>query len=338
LSLDIRTFGPQAPIHWRPWSKIDFNILEINPDATTSVVLLVSRLADDEASDASKYVLKLFDRRFSKDERISVNLGDYTSENQKSYQDFAQSGTAPAFISNLLGDEYEKLERMSTGEREACVFARTLQLHKTEVTAYSALETLQGDAVPQFIADVIITSDSTSTSFYLQTPGILLEYINGFPLSQMCIKTPENAWGEICPKVIQKLHQISSLGILNEDVRTGNVLLQPLGDSYRVVFIDFTQSFTRDLYYSDADWIEAKRRADEETRIGGFMENLERRAKSKVKGKNVKTYKGNDLPFIYRPSDPYGTPGYPVEYDEQGNEKPVRSIQRKRIAVGIEGR
>jgi hypothetical protein len=176
-----------------------------------------------------------------------------------------------------------------------------MTLHLAEVKAYSVLEELQGEAVPMFIANVGITPHSTDfDNVYLQTPGILIEYIHdAFPLKHFPFKTDEVIWGDICEETIRKLNRISDLGLLNEDIRSENLLIQPADTAFREIFVHFARSYTRDLYYSDTDWIESKRRQHEEARLGGFMANMMAYSKSTGKGKNRKRYKGNaPLPFM----------------------------------------
>jgi hypothetical protein len=75
----------------------------------------------------------------------------------------------------------------------------------------------------------------------------LIEYIEGFSLSNLETKAPKSQWQVICDNAIDIIHLIGDHGILNNGVRPENFLVRynPEG-KYQVFQIDFSEVYYRD--------------------------------------------------------------------------------------------
>jgi serine/threonine protein kinase len=143
------------------------------------------------------------------------------------------------------------------------------------VRTYESLRDLQEQIIPKFLASVCLPSHDTDIPQqflkYFEIRGILIEYIEGFSLSDLETKALKSQWQVICDNTIDIDHLISDHGILNNDVRPENFLVRsnPEG-KYQVFQIDFC-----DVYYRDSlswkIWRERKYTSDEEGAVGLVM-------------------------------------------------------------------
>lgn len=92
---------------------------------------------------------------------------------------------------------------------------------------YDILKDIQGKTIPQLFASVTITSCSSpqGSNEYLDLPGILLQYINGFPLTAVAAHAPKETWQSLCEEAIQIVHLMNDRGTLNQDVKKKGALL-----------------------------------------------------------------------------------------------------------------
>jgi serine/threonine protein kinase len=214
---------------------------------------------------------------------------------------------------------------------EAYLFDYCNSLYRTEVEAYQRLQHLQGRNIPKLF-DLVrfrLQANSASASSQLpspalpssaessspepsmgqpaffEVPGILVEYIDGFSLTDLAVHAPPAVWQSVCDEAIRIVNLIGDHGILNDDVKTRNVLVRakrrraasthsingsdaPNGagtrnandaaigggcEHYDVVFIDFGHCRFREADETDAEWMHKKNVRDEEGAIGVVMES-----------------------------------------------------------------
>lgn len=100
-------------------------------------------------------------------------------------------------------------------------------LYKAVIEVYDILKDIQGKTIPQLFASVTITSCSSpqGSNEYLDIPGILLQYINGFPLTAVAAHAPKETWQSLCEEAIQIVHLMNDRGTLNQDVKKKGALL-----------------------------------------------------------------------------------------------------------------
>jgi hypothetical protein len=239
-----------------------------------------------------RYVLKLYDRRCAAQLRQDCKFGPYgkhppypwTLEIEKKYQEFAQGGEILAHLEDLAEHEedYEWLEdaqqHWTQSQLEAYIQYCCLKFYSTEVSVYNRLQDLQGREIPKLFACVSIKLSSASYSIHkhFDCPGILLEYIDGFPLTSLQDFAPKVAWQQICENAISIVNKIGSQNVRNEDVKTRSLIIRKdsrTGD-FTPLMMDFGHCVIRKPDQDDHDWRESKAHQDEEGAIGLVMERL----------------------------------------------------------------
>ncbi|KAI9690112.1 MAG: hypothetical protein M1822_009073 [Bathelium mastoideum] len=140
---------------------------------------------------------------------------------------------------------------------------------------------MEGLTIPRLSAVVRLGSSSacapsthTPLNVYLDCPGILLEYIEGFPLTDIALHAPREDWQQICEDAIQIINRIGDRHIRNEDVKTRSFIVRkdPQSEKFRVCMVDFGSCVLRKPDESDDEWREWKAMQDEEGAIGLVMQ------------------------------------------------------------------
>ncbi|KAE8165934.1 hypothetical protein BDV40DRAFT_285875 [Aspergillus tamarii] len=192
-------------------------------------------------------VLELFDRRFAHQLRKDHKLKPWTSDMERQYHDFVHDGCASEFITRLNNDS-----KMAEGEgdtrndpqNEAYLHDHIQDLCETEVEVYQTLKNIQGKDIPQLFACLTVPSSSSSQELsvkkYTDVPGVLLQYIDGFLLTDMAAHAPQEVWQSDRDDTIQIVNLIGDRGILNEDVKTRSFIVQEnLWRKFKGFMIDF---------------------------------------------------------------------------------------------------
>lgn len=259
----------------------DARIIRLFEPFTLSSVMVV-RIACSDLALEGDMVLKIFDRRFATQLRKDEKLRPWTSDIESDYHQFVLDGGASQFITELNnnGDIAQQGETWNSSRDEAYLYDHLSDLYETEVRVYDTLRDMQGNDIPQLLAYVTIPGCSLAemqpASQYIDVSGILLEYIEGFPLTDIADHTPRECWQSICEEAIQILHRMGDHGILNEDVKTRSFIVKKdtrAESRYKVVMIDFALCNFRKDYADNVDWSEAKAIQDEEGAVGLIMQD-----------------------------------------------------------------
>lgn len=240
---------------------------------------MVVRLDCPTFASESDMVLKLFDPRFAMQLREDEKVGPWTSSKEQKYHKFILDGGASELIADLddeNGVAHLGSQTWNEAQNEAHLFWRMSELFDTEVAAYNALEDTQGITVPKMFASVKIPSSTgeqeAQVKQYTNVSGLLLQYIDGFPLTDIADYAPRETWQFVCEEAIRILHVTSDHGILNDDVNTRNFIVQRnKQNEYRVFMIDFGLCSFREDFDDEADWIKWKAITDEEGAVGVVM-------------------------------------------------------------------
>jgi serine/threonine protein kinase len=284
-------------------------IIDVIQPSTMSVVLQVELEQRDPSNPTQMMILKVYDRQYSPQLREFKDTGPATSASEEEFSTFVRRGSMPQFL-----EEYEQAgpwDPWAHGEwdvakREAYFYARSTQSHEVELEIYDCLVDMQGVHVPTILADVRLapqhgqTGTDKSLTQYTEVRAILMEYIPGFPLSDIVTEVPESDWALICDQAIDVIMRITDNDFINFDIKPRNIIVRRSeADSYQVFYLDFGECGFRDPSDSDEMWRERKRQKDEEGAVGYIMMNYISRAK----GKKGKKYKGTlPLPWEYKPS------------------------------------
>jgi hypothetical protein len=242
-----------------------------------------------------RYVLKLYDRRFAAQLRQNCKFGPYgkhslypwTLEIEKEYQKFACSSEITAHLEALAeheeDDEWleDAQQHWTQSQLEAYIQYCCLKFYSTETSVYDRLQDLQGSKIPKLFARVSMKLSPTSHSIdnHLDCPGILLEYIDGFPLTDLQQFAPKSTWQQICENAISIVNEIGRRNVMNEDVKTRSFIIRKdlRTGEFTPLMTDFGHCVVRKPDQDDHDWRESKAHQDEEGAIGLVMErNLNR--------------------------------------------------------------
>ncbi|KAJ5994805.1 hypothetical protein N7481_001782 [Penicillium waksmanii] len=260
----------------------DAEVIRLFEPFTLSSAMVV-RIACSSLAREGDMVLKLFDRQFATQLQEDEKLRPWTSDIERGYHQFVLDGGASDFITELKnnGEIAHQGETWNTCQDEDYLHDHLSDLYETEAQIYDALRDLQGHDVPQPVPCVKMPgfslTDPKPVSELIGVSGILLQYIDGFPLTDISHYTQREQWQSICEEAIQILHRIGDRGVLNEDVQTRSFIVQKdkacSEKGYKVFMIDFALCNFRKDYADDNNWSESKAIQDEEGAIGLIMQD-----------------------------------------------------------------
>ena len=158
---------------------------------------------------------------------------------------------------------------------ETYLYDHMSDLYETEVQVYSSLNEIQGTDIPKLLASAIMPIPylGQTSSEYTDISGILLQYIEGFPLTDIEEYTLRESWQAICEDAIRVINRIGDLGILNEDVKTRSFIVREgAGNGFKVIMIDLALCKFREDYKDAYDWDKWQSIQDEEGAVGYVMQ------------------------------------------------------------------
>lgn len=264
-------------------------------------------------NNASECVLKLYDRRFSTQLRSDEGAVPWTPEIESLFQSFVDADDASEFFSYWdaeratnpywQGSSVRNRDRWNEAKVEAYLQWESTSAYETEKKAYELMTDLQGVDVPKVLGEVmldlaadvqtgedsdsIMSDESDIDSHISSCPGLLLQHVQGFSLSDLVANMDREHRQTTIDAAIDVLHRIQHVGILNRDVKTRSFIINPL--THKVMMIDFGLVFFRDQVDDDREWQSRQASQDEEGAVGLTMSSM---LEEKAGGG-----------YIYRPSE-----------------------------------
>ncbi|CAG9987360.1 unnamed protein product [Clonostachys byssicola] len=307
LNLKIKSVGKKSSRNLENGGYVRARIVKTLQPSTMSVVMVVELLeAVDQGQDPcapgiepQKLILKMYDRRFSPHLRESLEIdGPATRETERQFLNFLDEGGMPEL-------SYAPSLDIAWGiaQNEAYFALYAANMNKTEVLVYDHLVHLQGDAVPVFHADVQLdlrNAPGQSSHPLAGVEGVLLDYIQGFPLTELDDKVPEVEWPAIFEQAIEKVNKIIDHPFINHDIVLRNTIVSrdAGGGQYKVYYIDFGGCLFRPESDTDEVWRARKREVDEEGKIGFPLSRYLSEARIE---EAKKRYEGRDAPDLPPP-------------------------------------
>lgn len=272
--LHLRATGFTAPIEAR--------VSKLLEPWTLSVVMVVDILATPGALDAPRRsLLKLYDRRHSTQSRSDWHTVDWTPDVEHQLVDLSRTGKAQRFLDKWREDPDfdDDDETWGIAENEAGLSEHMQELSRTETKVYHSLRDHQGGRIPRLYAEVILQTnpqdDLGRSPELFDIPGILIEYIDGFRLSDLTKHTDETEWNYLVNRAVDVTGEIlNPSNVLNQDVRPDNMMVcrDPAWErGYRLVMIDFGNCRFRGDDETMEEWGLAKHRQDEDGAMGEIM-------------------------------------------------------------------
>lgn len=277
---------------------------------------MVVQLSHPDLASQGDMVLKIFDRRFAPQDRKDYKCGPWTPNIEEEYHQFAIDGSASRFIAELNSedeitsqedededgddDEEEEADEWNNSQTEAFLHNHMSVYYNCEVEVYNTLKDLQGKDVPQLFASVTIpiaiNPPTSSASQFVDPPGILLQYITGFELTDLAECAPRECWQSIGEDAIRVVNLVGDRGILNQDVKRRNLIVQKQKEyAFKVFMIDFALCQFRRDFEDEAKWDHMKAHQDEEGAVGRV---LERELKGGFKYNRSARYEQLDWDFM----------------------------------------
>lgn len=211
----------------------------------------------------SEAILKLYDRRYTFDERDYYKSGPWPPSRERAHQESkARGGWKDGKAPNPI-DRDTDWKDWGAGEMESFLEAIVHQSYTNELSVYRHLRVLQGTQIPKLYGEVSLRYDDLE----LEVRGILIEYIPSFSLKQVPELVPKGGWDVIGNEAIALVNRLSDQGIINSDARLDNILVKTT-DPKHLVMIDFGMARVRLEDENDEKWRKLKRWQDEEGAVG----------------------------------------------------------------------
>ncbi|KXX82536.1 putative serine/threonine-protein kinase fnkB [Madurella mycetomatis] len=220
-------------------------------------------------------VLKLYDRRFGTDLRDCYNKHrPHTPAGEAAFQSFVRQRKMQAFLRELeeeeeaenlmlrpsrqLYDEEDgqnlKNDTESIAKYEAALWRECNTYFDNETEAYDRLREVQGKSIPQIYGHVRLLVPSPDVppdlrqSPYFEVKGVLLQWINGYNLTDLPVSpmapSDTDEWAEIIQTAVDAAHDINKRGVIMADCQPRNVVVDRR--SQVPFLIDFAQCDFKD--------------------------------------------------------------------------------------------
>lgn len=249
-------------------------ILEVFKPFTLSCAMLVRLQNHPELS--TPIVLKVYDRRFATQLRSDERTPPWSLEIEHQFHQFIQNGSAERLIEKFKTDKYNKIDdvRKDVAHCETYLHYFSKKTFETEVRVYHQLSEYQGRHIPRFYGTVKVREgpglDLQSPDEYEDIQGILIQYIDGFRLTELSTHCPKEYWQGIGEDAIHIVHCLDSAGVLNVDVSMRNYLIcKDEKGNYKAFMIDLGMcQFRQDFDGDYEDWRQVKYFFNEEGAVG----------------------------------------------------------------------
>ncbi|KAL1845059.1 hypothetical protein VTK73DRAFT_1212 [Phialemonium thermophilum] len=262
---------------------------------TLSAVMVVDVLdAPSQHNIPPQAFLKLYDRRcFSPGKRKRWRVGLWTPEREQELLVFLRSGEAAEFLKRYREDsDFDDDGSWSPAQNEATLSEEMYSIYETEVQAYASLAKHQGRHIPRLYAKVSLdigpphdrdTATDPAVAELFVVPGILIEYVQGFRMSDLARNIDRSDWNRFVNRAVDVTrHILKDSDVINQDVRPDNMLVcrtapggedddDDAGRGYRFVMVDFGLCRFREEGETIEKWGLAKHRQDEEGAMGEVM-------------------------------------------------------------------
>ncbi|KAF2758100.1 hypothetical protein EJ05DRAFT_486157 [Pseudovirgaria hyperparasitica] len=268
---------------------------------------MVVRLTLPRTNYEAHYVLKVFDRRFTFQRRYCVALEPWVNgADEQAYQEFVLSGQAKHLVDHKLTDWYSwydlkddddgKYFEHSDDPRSTIPGADDARVqwwcrherYNTETNAYKLMQKHQGEIIPRIHALVTVrnsclwgqvpTEYSDSVNLAFQAPGLLMEYIGGFKISDIQHHVSIEHYQQIMDGATSVFEQTQACGVCHQEVNCVDMLVRPKLSSssaktvtYQTVYVDWSDTKFREPTDSDAGWSQIVYEASEADSIGLAM-------------------------------------------------------------------
>lgn len=259
------------------------------------------------------FVLKIYDRRYASAVREEEEIPEWDAAHEVQFQKEQWRDPSLKLASDLIKQESHQTysaegesateEIVDAQDRNASsecgwqeleldyTCTRTY-IHELETYRRAREHSIDGKDVPRFISTVRVPQTywsryCTAPSYATEgIPGILLQYIPGFPLSDLYdVPSPvpeQSTWKHIIDDGARAVaNMVQSLGVNNLDTCPRNTVVHwdPIKEEWRCKIIDFGRTVFQSKATSDDEWRRRQAQLDEEASIAQYMEGFLKREK-----------------------------------------------------------
>ncbi|KAJ5322092.1 uncharacterized protein MYU51_002881 [Penicillium brevicompactum] len=191
-----------------------------------------------------KVVLKLFDRRYATTLRRTSGTIPWSPAFETRYARMITDGT-PAVVQSHLIKRLKAFDNNPNDPRprdrvahencfqvfcEVAFCGQMRNLFDRELEVYRLLQPLQGSEIPRLIGPVTVIEQQEfprpTNPQCLETPGLLLRYIEGFPLAEFPRHTPMKLWPAIIEETTRTVQKIMDYGVTPEAISPENIIVE----------------------------------------------------------------------------------------------------------------
>jgi hypothetical protein len=251
------------------------------------------------------FVLKVFNRRYTSNIRGMNRIEEWNLAREAHYRKHVHSATLVKYFDQCVANDdlyYDPHDedggRESKDEQngqicetelkhayeEAWVHAFCIKMHKAEVEVYRRTQDVGGADVPRFKSNVTVPDFDANGFRYdpnlSSSPGILIQYIDGFSLQDLCNHSispaPQSAWLYIIEDALRIVRLMRDRGIRNLDCCPRNTVVHwdQGTQRFKCKMLDFGHCVFRPEHWSEMKWHFYQFADDEEAHIGEEMEIL----------------------------------------------------------------
>lgn len=243
--------------------------------------LLLVELDDEQFQGQGQLLLKLYDRRFASSMRLFEEARPWSEEIEEEYRSFVHDEQMEPFMDEVRRqcpvDRYyltDNWPEWSRAQQEAYLWHILDDSYHQEKKSYEMMQDIQGVHIPRIFSCVSVqTNPQGEANEFLEIPGFLMQYIEGFTLEYIKEAPPE-AWQGICDEAISIVHKVRDYGILNRHVRPRSFVVKQEDGKYKVFMLDFGMVRFRTNAWGEGQWKHWQADEDEEGCIADRMKQM----------------------------------------------------------------
>ena len=133
--------------------------------------------------------------------RKSKEISPWSLGTEQNYHQFILNGNAAKLVTELTADRDLPARNFyvwNSSQEETYLHDFMQGLYQTKMQVYNTLADLQGSHIPQLFSCVTMhlstPVQNNPLSEYIDIPGILLQYVEGFPLTDIAMYAPGDSW------------------------------------------------------------------------------------------------------------------------------------------------
>ncbi|PWY91731.1 hypothetical protein BO94DRAFT_622557 [Aspergillus sclerotioniger CBS 115572] len=177
-------------------------------------------------------IVRIYDRRFAIAQRLRHRCEYWSHDIEVGFRDFIRDRDSSVYFESPSTEvlDGEVSERWCIGRREARFNAVMQKYYTTELETYHKVKDLQGRYIPGCFGTVHLPWEVQGKPGYplrWSCPGLLVQYITGFPLERLAYYMPRQGWQSVCEDAAQVEKILKDRGLQDLDTNPKNFVVWP---------------------------------------------------------------------------------------------------------------